>query len=235
MKLMKLIKIAALGLLVCLSNFSLNAQSKKQSYSFKKGEILDILLLTTKPEGGALFDRYKKTAFPVASKRSYKPQPGFIIKESTQSSFHPQNFLFGKWDNLESREKFLAEIETEVPDFHKQRRDIWSIFNMTYYEMTKDISFEIDRNKYNVVTSYWKKDANAFNTFKKEWIQKSKNKGGKNILALTKGISPLGYYYNPDYMVITQWKNKAAFDAFYKENLKMNHKGVKDVNQFVIN
>jgi len=232
---MKLIKIAVLWFLVCLSSCSINAQSEIQSYSFKKGEVLDILMLTTKPEGEALFERYKKTAFPVALKRGYQPMPGFAIKESTQSSFHPENFLFGKWNNLENREKFLTEIETQVPDFHKQRRDIWSIFNITYYEIPNDITFKINKEKYNVVTAYWKKDANTFNTFKKEWIQRSKNKGAKNIIALAKGISPLGYYYNPDYMVITQWENKAAFEAFYKENLKMSHKGVKDVNQFVIN
>ncbi len=235
MALMRLLKSTLYILFILGASISLHSQSNFKKFNFKKGEVLDILLLTTKPESGKLFQRYKETIFPVASKRSYKPQTGFKITKSTQSSFQPNHFLFGKWDNIKNREKFLAEIETKVPDFHQQRRDIWSIFNMTYYEMLDDTSFTINTDKYNVITAYWKKDTEAFNTFKKEWLRKSKNKGGKNIVVLTNGTSTLGYYYNPDYLVVTQWDNKTAFDVFYNENLKMNHKGVKDVQQFVIN
>ncbi len=232
---MTFLKTAILGCIVLCFSLTLHAQSNIKSYDFKKGEILDILLLTTKPEGNALFKKYRETAFPVATKRSYKPLPGFKITETTQGNIQPTSFLFGKWNDLENREAFIAEIETFVPDFHKQRRDIWSIFNLVYYEMPNDITFEINKDKFIVATAYWQKDAVTFQKFKKEWLQKAKAKGGKNILHLSNGKSPVGYYYNPDYLLITQWENKAAFEAFYKENLTMSHKGVQHVNQFVIN
>ncbi|MEW7289318.1 hypothetical protein [Aquimarina sp. 2304DJ70-9] len=232
---MTFLKTTILGCIVLLSSLTLHAQSNIKSYHFKKGEILDILLLTTKPEGNALFKKYRETAFPVAVKRSYKPQPGFKITETTQGNIQPTSFLFGKWNDLENREAFIAEIETFVPDFHKQRRDIWSIFNLVYYEMPNDLAFEINKDKFIVATAYWQKDAGAFSKFKKEWLQKAKAKGGKSVLELTQGKSPVGYYYNPDYLVLTQWENKAAFEAFYQENLTMSHKGVEHVNQFVIN
>ncbi|WP_299220873.1 hypothetical protein [uncultured Aquimarina sp.] len=232
---MKLLKNFTLVFLTCLLTTSLVAQSNVKSFDFKKGEVLDILLLTNKPDIEKDFERYKKTAFPVAFKRTYRPQPGFSIKETTQGNIQPTTFIFGKWNDLKNREQFISEIEDIVPDFHVQRRNMWSIFNLTYYEMPKDISFKIDRSKYIVATSYWKKDTESFKKFTELWLQKSKAKGGKKILQLTNGKSPLGYYHNPDLLVITQWENKQEFDAFYKENLTMNHKGVLHVNQFVLN
>ncbi|WP_298313786.1 hypothetical protein [uncultured Aquimarina sp.] len=232
---MKLLKNLILVFLTCLLTTSLVAQSDVKSFDFKKGEVLDILLLTNKPDIEKDFERYKKTAFPVASKRTYRPQPGFNIKETTQGNIQPTTFIFGKWNDLKNREQFISEIEDIVPDFHVQRRNMWSIFNLTYYEMPRDISFKIDRSKYIVATSYWKKDTESFKKFTELWSQKSAAKGGKKILQLTNGKSPLGYYHNPDLLVITQWESKQEFDAFYKENLKMDHKGVLHVNQFVLN
>ncbi|MBQ4818980.1 hypothetical protein [Aquimarina sp. MMG016] len=232
---MKLLKKITLVCCTLLFSLSLFAQSNIKSFSFKKGEVLDILLLTNKPNIEKDFEKYKKTAFPVAFKRTYRPQPGFSIKETTQGNIQPTTFIFGKWNDLKNREQFISEIEDVVPDFHVQRRNMWSIFNLTYYEMPKDISFKIDKNKYNVATSYWKKDAASFKKFTNLWLQKSTANGGKNILQLTNGKSPIGYYHNPDLLVITQWDSKEDFDAFYKENLAMNHNGVLHVNQFVLN
>ncbi|SEM07573.1 hypothetical protein SAMN04487910_4066 [Aquimarina amphilecti] len=232
---MKLLKNLALVFLTCVMTTSLFAQSDIKSYTFKKGEILDILLLTTKSGTEKDFNKYKKTIFPFGIKKTYKPLPGFGIKKTTQGNIQPASFILGKWDDLKNREEFLAQIEGVVPDFHLQRRNIWSLFNLTYYEMPKNTSFEIDRNKYNVVTSYWKKETTSFKKFKELWLQKAKENGGKKILQLTNGKSPLGYYHNPDILVITQWDSKEEFDVFYKENLKMNHKGVLHINQFVLN
>ncbi|MBW1295207.1 hypothetical protein [Aquimarina litoralis] len=232
---MKLLKNLSLLLFICLMMSNINAQSDIKSFSFKKGEILDILLLTTKPNTDSHFDRYKKTAFPVAFKKTYQPLPGFRIAKTTQGNIQPSSFILGKWSDLKNREAFITEIEEVVPDFHEQRRDLWSIFNLTYYEMQKDVSFKINKSKYTVATSYWKKEPASFKKFVDQWYQKTTSKGGKKILELTNGKSPVGYYHNPDLLVITEWNTKEEFEAFYTENLKMNHEGVLHVNQFVLN
>ncbi len=231
---MKFLKCALLAVIVCSCNYNTSAQSKIKSYTFKKGEVLDILLLSQKPKADSLFKNYVKTAFPLAIKMSYKGLPGFKVENYTQGNLQPQSLILGKWNSKEKREKFITDIENVVPDFQQQRRDIWSLFNLTYYEMP-EITFEINKDKYNVVTAYWQKEGKSFTQFKKKWLQKSSNKGGKTILELTNGKSPLGYYYQPDYFVITQWENKTDFEAFHKENLIMNHEGVLHMNQFVIN
>ncbi len=226
---MKLLKHSTFVLMILVASISLNAQT----FDFKKGEIFDFLLLTNKPEADKHFGKYKETAFPVAMAMSYQPLPSYYgITDYTQGNQQPEGFVFGKWENLEKREKFIAEIDKKVLDFHHQRQKIWSYFGLTYYEMTNDVSFTINTKKHNVVTAYWKKDNASFNQFKKQWLKKSHKAGGKIIIELTNGKSPFGYYYNPDYLVITQWESKAIFDAFYRENLKMNHKSVKHVNQF---
>ncbi|WP_190811290.1 hypothetical protein [Flagellimonas sp. S3867] len=219
-------------LILCVSTTI--AQEKKIAFNFKKGQVFDIIFLNQKPDKGDLLQEYFKLAFPVAIKNGYNKQPGFSIKKSTQGNYHPQSMIFGYWNTLDSRSKFLVEIENVLPDFHKRRRDLWSTFALTYWELKEDLSFEINSNKYNVVTSYWKKEGKSIDPFINKWSSKAKQQGAKIKVALVNGASPFGYYYNPDCLIITEWENEAAFNAFLKSNLAMDHKVVEHVNQFIL-
>jgi hypothetical protein len=227
----KLVLVFALFLATFLT---VNAQSKTATLHFKKGEVLDILLFTGKPEMGKLFPRYKETAFAFALESGYQPQPILTISETTQGGIQPGNFVFGKWKSMASRIQFLDKIEEKVPDFHEQRRAMWSLFNLSFYEMTEDVSFEINPDKIIVVTAYWKENSSKFKSFKKDWIYKMKNNGGKILIALENPKSSFGYMYKPDFMVLTEWKDRATFDVFNKERMKMGQKGIKNVNEFII-
>lgn len=229
---MKKTKLALVCTALFFGGLVVNAQSK--TLSFKKGEVLDILLFTGKPDFSKLFPRYKETAFAFALKTGYQPQPVLSITETTQGGLQPGSFVFGKWTNLASRKKFLNEITTEVPDFHVQRRAMWSSFYLAYYEMKEDISFDINPEKVIVATAYWKDESGSFPEFKQEWLKKVKNKGGKVMLQLQDAMSSVGYMYKPDYMVLTEWNDRASYDAFIKMNLKMGEKGIQNVNQFII-
>lgn len=211
-----------------------NAQTEVKKLDFKKGEVLDILLFNGKPELGKLFPRYKETAFAFALQTGYQPQPLLSVLETTQGGYQPGSFVFGKWTNLNSREKFLKEITTKVPDFHQQRRAMWSTFYLAYYEMENDVTFEIDPSKVIVATAYWKDGDAQFNGFKKEWLKKAERNGAKILLELIDAKSSTGYMYKPNYVVLTEWKDRGAFDAFHKENIKMGDNGVQNVNEFII-
>ena len=213
----------------------LQAQSEKKSYAFKKGQVIDVLLLNNNPDAEEKRQEYFKIVFPIASEMGYNPLPGLSISAPpTQGNYAPDFLALAFWENTETQEKAMARIEKEISDFHQRRREIWPTFFLTHYEAKEDISFEIDPNKFYIVTTYWEKNKKGFQRFKKEWIQKTANKGGKVVLELNEGDSPFGYYYNPDFMAITEWNDKAAFDAFYKENLQMDHSAVQHVNQFNI-
>lgn len=232
---MKFLKSLCFLLLFGAINLSLSAQPKVKNITLKKGQILDILMLNNHPDGGAALKDYFKVVFPYAVKNGYQPLPGLAVTAvPTQGNYYPEVMGFATWKNLDSRKKAMEEIEANVLDFHERRRTIWSSFNMTYYEVKEDKTLIIAPNKFYVTTAYWKSDAKAFKKFKKEWIKSAKQAGGQLKLTLTEGSSPFGYYYNPDYLVLTEWENKAAFEAFYKENLVLNHDSVKHVNQFIV-
>jgi heme-degrading monooxygenase HmoA len=216
---------------------SLQAQSERKTYTYdiKKGQVFDIIMLSNKEGVEDKLQDYFKRAFPHANAAGYHGLGGFAIKENTQGNSHPQTMVFGYWDNLPGRLEFLETIADKMPDFHKMRRDIWSTFGLTYYTFDHDVSFEIDRRKVNVVTAYWKKDGEDFESFKKEWQTKADKAGGKLIIGFTDGTSPYGYYYNPHYLMITSWDSREDFEAFRKQDLKMNHKAITHVNQFVLN
>ncbi|QLG45418.1 hypothetical protein [Costertonia aggregata] len=232
---MKQTKLMLVFAALFLSGLMVNAQEETKRLEFKKGEVLDILLFTGKPEMAKLFPKYRKTAFVFASKTGYQPQqPILSVQETTQGGYQPGTYVFGKWPNVDARKKFLNEIVANVPDFHEQRRSMWSTFYVSYFEMEKDISFELNPKKVLVSTHLWKQNDSEFNSYQKEWLKKAKANGGKVILELKNSRSAIGYMYKPDYVVLTEWNTRDDFDAFLKEDMKIDKKGIQNVNQFVI-
>ncbi len=232
---MNILKLFLIGIFLLLTFSPAIAQEKNDliTYNFKKGEILDILLLTNKPDITSLFSEYRKTVFPVGVKHSFKPVPGLPIVETTQGGLQPEAMIFGKWDSKKKRKEFLKTIVQVVPDFHEQRRAIWAYFSLTYYEIPKETIVTIDRSKCNVVTSYWG-EGTAFDIYIKTFKKATAQNGGKEVITLTNGDSPVGYVYNPDYLTITEWESKATFDAFYKKYQALQEESIENVHQFVL-
>ncbi|QTE23560.1 hypothetical protein [Polaribacter cellanae] len=231
MKQLNLITVLAIFLL-SLSN--VNGQSKVIKLNFKKGEVLDILLFTGKPDMGKYFPEYKKTAFAFALQTGYTPQPILNITETTEGGLQPGNFVFGKWKNLTAREQFLNEIDKKVPDFHQQRRKMWSTFYLSYFEMNENTSFELHSEKLNVATAYWLKNKNDIKNFQKEWTKMAKKNGATILLGLNNPKSSVGYMYKPNFIILTSWPSKASFDNFKKEAFLKKNKSVINVNEFII-
>lgn len=213
---------------------TITAQEKIKSFNFKKGEVLDIILLSQTENPGELFERYKKTAFPVAFEYSYQPQSGFNIAKLTLGTNEVQAFLFGKWASVEKREGFLKNIAKRVPDFHQQRRDLFPYFGLTYYEMNKDLKFSVDTSKFNVATALWNNPSKKESSFFKKWLAAVKKSGGAVIVTLENGSSPIGYYYNADVLCIVEWQNENAFQTFAEKHPLSFYEPLYNVHQFVI-
>ncbi len=210
------------------------SQQNVKSFNFKKGEVLDIILLTGSPEFKEGFEKYKKTILPVGFEYGYQPQPGFKASKLILGNYLPKSFLIGKWGNKEKRENFLENIVNRVPDFHKQRRSTFAYFGLSYYTLSKDLKFTVNLNTYNVVTSFWKKNNTDFYTITKQWEKDVFATGGKFILKLPKGISPVGYNYNPDLFTIIEWKNKSDYEKFVEKHPLGFYSKLKNVHQFII-
>ena len=213
---------------------NVHAQETIKKFEFKKGEVLDILVLSTVENYKELFENYKKTAFPIAFEYTYQPQPGFRIEKLTLGNNKADNFIFGKWSNKEKREGFISNIAKRLPDFHQQRRGLFTYFGLAYYEMSKDIKFSINIKKYNVVTSFWQLDSKSLEAFYKNWHKLVIASGGRFILQLEDATSPLGYVYDPDILCIVEWETAADFETFEKRNPLSKYTSLKDVHQFTI-
>ncbi|OEK05802.1 hypothetical protein BFP71_06695 [Roseivirga misakiensis] len=215
--------------------FSFQTRGQERTYDLKKGEAFDIILFNQVPESGEILNKYFASAVSEAQAFGYVPQKGFKVDEVPfQGNYWPKTIIIGKWKNYLKRVNFTTEITDKVPDFHEMRRQIWSTFSLTYWEVKEDRTVKMDLGKYNVMTAYWADKGSAFKKFNDQWLKTAKASGGNVVLELSGGTSPFGYNYNPDYLTITSWENKEAFEAFRRKNLAMSHEGVKHVNQFAI-
>ncbi len=222
-------------LIFIISTF-IYGQDNLVTYELKKGEVFDVLLVTTKKGTKETFKEYREKAFPVAVEMSYSFLPGFTVSEVTQGNFEPKGVVFGKWKSMVLREKFLSEIEDRVPNFHEMRKKIWSVFNLTYYEIQEDSTIQLDSNKILVTTASWKKDNSSsdYQKYINDWKEAVRQTNGILKIELIDGKSPKGYEYNPDYTFITQWDSQEDFNAFQKKNLIMDADFLKNINQFVL-
>lgn len=223
-------------LILCfiLPYFPIQAQDQAKTFSFKKGEVMDLIYLSAQPETDQLFDHYKKTAFPVAFEYSYQPQRGFAVKELTLGMNVSTSLIVGKWGSKEKREGFLDNIVKRVPDFHQQRRKLFEEFALTWYVMPKDVDFSVEGSKLNVATSFWQEDPATLKSFVRTWKKEIEKAGGKILLELTEGYSPTGYYFNPDVFLLIEWQDRTAFDAFANAHPLSTYEDLRHVHQVVI-
>ena len=223
-------------LLIALVVFfsDVKAQNNLVQIEYKKGEVLDIILNTIQTDSEEAYNRYRKTAIPIAFEYSFQLMPVFDIVEAKLGLSVPSTFILGKWDSIEKREDFLKNIVSRLPDFHEQRRNLFTDFVLTYYELEKDISFHVNKEKYNVATSFWKDDEKSYTDFLYGWKDRVEEHGGKIILELTGGNSPTGYYYNPDSFIMVEWETEGAFTEFSKANPLSTYEVLQNVHQFRI-
>ncbi|MCF6298188.1 MAG: hypothetical protein L3J08_09455 [Flavobacteriaceae bacterium] len=229
-------RLSTLVLLLSLFIYSEgNAQKHLKSFDFKKGEVLDVMLLSINENSNELYEQYKKIIFPIGFEYTYQPQLGFMTTELTLGNHLPESLVIGKWESKEKREAFLSIITKKVPDFHQRRRELWKYFGLTYYVLKEDTQFSVDTRKYNVATSFWQKSPESFNSFYSKWQKEINDFGGKIIIQLKDGTSPTGYAYNPDLFLIIEWQDKSEFEAFAKAHPLSSYEVLKNVHQFVIN
>lgn len=226
--------LSALLLLSILTISGVKAQDNIIQLEYKKGEVLDIILATIQRESAEEYNHYRKTAFPIAYEYSFELMPVFGIKELITGTSFPTTFIFGKWESLEKREGFLDDITTHLPDFHEQRRNVFSYFGLTYYEVKEDLTFFIDEEKHIIANAFWKEEMKNYSSFLEDWKRNVEESGGRIIVELTNGTSPTGYYYNPDSFILVEWNSKEEFENFSKRTPLSEYDILENVHQFRI-
>jgi heme-degrading monooxygenase HmoA len=205
-------------------------------FTFPKGHVIDFLLLKRKANSDPALNEYARAAIAEARALGYKGLGGFNIpRNPIQSNIHPETLIFGSWPgNFADRQQALKDLLAAVPTLYAKRLDVWSAFFMTNYEITEDITFEVDRDKIQVLTSYWQNDTDKFAAFKNAFLKKVNHYGGSVKLNLGNPQSPYGYTYTPDFTTLTEWNTQEEFDAFLESSRLMDISGVKQINQFYL-
>ena len=226
--------LSALILLSILTISEAKAQDSITQLEYKKGEVLDILLVSLQPDTKEKYDRYRKTAFPIAMEYTFELMPVFGVRELIMGNSFPSTFIFGKWSSIEKREGFLKNITARLPDFHDQRRALFNQFVLTYYQMEEDVVFVIDESKHNVASAFWRKDGENYASFLSEWKKKVEEFDGNIIMELEDGTSPAGYYYNPDSFILVEWDTEEAFKNFLEVMPLSEYEVLENIHQFRI-
>ncbi|WP_157547311.1 hypothetical protein [Kordia zhangzhouensis] len=222
-------------LLIFLTWYTILSAQNSKSVVLNQGQIFDVLPLKFNKEADSLSMRkyLKDSVLPRAIELGYIPISSIPInKNAIQGNYTPDIIVLGAWKNKASLDRIMKQLEFEFPDFHSLRREIWTIFYNTHYELKEDLSFEFLSNKFYVATAYWKKQSSDFQKFKEKTTNNIYKHKGKMILELSKGESPYGYYYNPDCFLITEWNNRVEFIEFMKVNHLEEQQNLKHINQF---
>lgn len=209
-----------------------NAEPKTKTIKIKKDQVLDFLNAIRKPETDDAMNEYFGKVFPPAQNYGFKLDVTFAtIAPPTQGNYHAQFFGISSWVNEEGRTKW--DNHKMEYDYKQARREIWSVFNLAFYkDLKEDIEFTVSDDKLYVITSYWIDNMKSFQKAKNKTTHNMVAAGGKQILSIGKGESPLGYQYEPDVITITEWETHEAFDAYLAENnISTKENGVKNVQQ----
>jgi len=224
-----------LNVSVILIMVSITGFTQEKTITLKKGEAVDVLLLSTNQEAKEEMDEYFSTAVPIAAEWGYQPQySSKISTPPTQGNYWPGVFILATWKDYDKRIDFTTDIVNQYPQFHERRRTIWPTFFLTYWKVEEEQEISIDPEKVYIATAYWSETTRQFNSFQENWDKEVNKHSGKVVLELKDGTSPFGYYYNPERFTITEWNSKADFEKFQEQNQKMDHDGVKHVNQFIL-
>lgn len=224
---------AIIGFLLC--SIQVFSQSNPYSFQLKKGQVLDVLPLKfnekADPEKQAYYLR--KAILPRALELGYIPHSSISISESSQGNYTPDVLLFGGWGSESILKNAMETLESEFPDFHPLRREIWTVFYNTHYIVEVDQEITFHPGKFYSATSYWNREGKDFKGLKEYHNELLEKNNGSLILGLENGFSPYGYYYKPDYFFILEWPDQASFEKFKKEIEAKEKSDLKQIHQFL--
>lgn len=231
----KLVTLAATCLWL-LAPVPLLADDGVKTFTFAKGQVLDVLYLIRRPNTKEALQTYFKTLGPIARKLNYSPLGAVrVTGKPAQGNLYPDVVAFGSWPgDFADRDEAYRNLLLEAPDLQGRRMDIWSSFNMTQYEVREDIVLTMDKAKHYVWTAYWFDDAADQDAFEAAFMDTLKATSGRSKMLLTGGRSPFGYEFEPHLVVVAEWDNILDAAKFTDASKALNTRGVRHVTQFPV-
>lgn len=208
---------------------------KTKKIGIKKGQSVDFLAGIQNTGTEEALQKYYAEVFPPAVKNGFKSEGAFItIAPPVKGNFHAAFVGIMSWPNEDGRENFLTEAAKLSYDYIAERRNIWSVFNLTQYSnIDKDIEFTVSSDKVYVISAYWIENAAVFQKERTQSISEMEKAGGKLLVDLGKGKSPKGYLYEPDIYSVEEWDSIESFENYKKSVGSEQINAIKNENQWI--
>lgn len=203
--------------MIALLAMGADAYAQSNELKIDKNRTIDFLFVTDKKDVEKLKPKYFKDVFPPAQKIGFKRATYFRInKKPISGEYFPYVVAIGSWPgDWEMRQALFAELKDAVPDIRSRRLDIWNSFNMINVSTTSELDIRFDPSKIYVLSAYWQKNKETFDSFREAVPNQVAKQKGKVVFLANETQSMFGYALPASMMMISQWETQADFDTYY--------------------
>ncbi|RNC85082.1 MAG: DUF1330 domain-containing protein [Winogradskyella sp.] len=119
---------------------------KTADITFKKGKLIEVALLTVKPDGQKAFmEEYFPKVMPVAVPYGAKPIASFAVTKTVMGNKPNQMVVFFEWDNVDQKRAF--ERNPEYLKLRNIRDNALSFLSQGYFQVENDVTVTISTDK----------------------------------------------------------------------------------------
>ena len=209
---------AALSFTAVLSG---TASAATLSHVFKQGEVMCLVSSINQENNAELKSAYFQGVFPVAKQIGFEFIVNLYVDKQLAGNHAAPAFSLIKLPSTQAKIDLNNKHLVEWGHFRKQRPQIWKELIAREYEMTRDLTLNLDDEKYYQVETFWvQRDRGLeFVQFRNDVEATIGQYQGKVLYkaGLPSDYETLGSNRAPSHMVITEWPSKAAFEDFAKQ------------------
>ncbi len=119
---------------------------KSASITFKSGKLIEVALLSVKPEGQKAFmEEYFPKVMPVATPYGAKPIASFAVVKTVLGDKPNQMVVFFEWDSIEQKRAF--ESNPEYLKLRNIRDNALSFLSQGYFQVEQDVTVTISSDQ----------------------------------------------------------------------------------------
>jgi len=217
-KILKLTTVIALSI-----GFNVAVSANTLTHKFKQGEVMCLVSSINHANNTDIKNAYFQGVFPIAEQLGFEFIVNLYVDKQIAGDHAAPAFSLIKLPSTQAKIDINNKHLAQWGHLRKQRPQIWKELVAREYEMKKDLTLDLDDEKYYQVETFWvQQDRDLeFTQFRDEVEKTVGNYQGKILYkdGLPSDYETLGNNRAPSHMVITEWQSKAAFEKFVKQKI----------------
>lgn len=119
---------------------------KSADITFKAGKLIEVALLTVKPDGQKAFmEEYFPKVMPVATPYGARPIASFAVVKTVLGNKPNQMVVFFEWESVEQKRAF--EANPEYLKLRNIRDNALSFLSQGYFQVEKDVTVNVSTDQ----------------------------------------------------------------------------------------